>query len=323
MSLISESANYAPDSSRRPEEDLKHATNDLKEGRFIEGLRRLRFLQRVHPTLPEVNYELACCYDKLGRHKEAVYHLGRELEIQPKHEPAKRLAAFLSQALSPPRIPEEMAADQAWRSSVPREFLHSLQKRLHNFSYMGVPLLKNPFDLAIYSQLLWMLKPRTILEIGSESGGSALWFAHQLDAFYSECRIFSLDVIRVEKVSHPKIKFLEGDANDLARCHEIDWASDLKPPLLVIDDASHEASTCIRIADFIHPLLRSGDYFVIEDGIISDLYPESYPNATSGPHVAIQHLLNQHPGAYLIDRYYCDMFGYNATWCTNGFLKRI
>lgn len=59
------------------------------------------------------------------------------------------------------------------------------------------------------------------------------------------------------------------------------------------------------------------------DGIISDLYPEGYPNASSGPHVAIRDLLERHADAYVIDRIYCDMFGYNATWCTNVFLKRL
>lgn len=127
----------------------------------------------------------------------------------------------------------------------------------------------------------------------------------------------------MENVHHPRITFLEGDANDLGQTAHLDWTLDLKPPLLIIDDASHEAATCIRIADFIHPFLRRGDYFVIEDGVISDLYPEAYPNATSGPHLAVRHLLEQYRDAYLIDRFYCDMFGYNATWCTNGFLKRL
>jgi cephalosporin hydroxylase len=306
-----------------PEVILNQASTDWDEGKLMEALKLLRSLQRVHPHLPELNYQLARCYNQIGRHEEALSHLGRELEIQPNHELAKTLADFLSNALAPPQIPEDLTREQSWYSSVPRDFLRSLQNRLHNFSYMGVPILKNPFDLAIYSQLLWTLKPRTIVEIGSKSGGSALWFAHQLDAFRSECRIFSIDLIKVENVSHPRIAFLEGDANDLGRSEGIDWAADLEPPLLVIDDANHEASTCIRIADFIHPLLRSGDYFVVEDGIISDLYLEGYPNASSGPHLAIRHLLERHADAYIIDRVYCDMFGYNATWCTNGFLKRL
>jgi cephalosporin hydroxylase len=323
MSLTGEPAHSPLDISLPPKVILEQASTNLREGKLIDGLRLLRSLQRVYPELPEVNYRLACCYDKLGRHREALDHVGRELEIQPDHEAAKQLAAFLSKALAPPQFPQGIVAEQPWQSSVPRDFLRTLQKRLHNYSYMSVPLLKNPFDLAIYSQLLWRLKPRTIVEIGSESGGSALWFAHQLDAFQSECRIFSIDVIRVENVSHPRITYLEGDANELGRTEGIDWTSDLKPPLLVIDDANHEAATCIRIADFIHPLLRNGDYFVVEDGIISDLFPEVYPDGSSGPHLGIRHLLEKHHDAYEIDRFYCDMFGYNATWCTNGFLRRL
>jgi cephalosporin hydroxylase len=40
------------------------------------------------------------------------------------------------------------------------------------YTYRGVPMLKNPFDLALYLLLLWRLKPRTVIEIGSKSGGS-------------------------------------------------------------------------------------------------------------------------------------------------------
>src|SRR3984893_14144376 len=195
------------------------------ERKFVEAARLLRALRRLHPDLPAVNYRLACCYNELGRHGEALESAHQVLKIQPDHEPAKRLAVFLSEALSPPQITEEQVREQPWYSSVPRPFLKSLQNRLHNFSYMGVPLLKNPFDLAIYSQLLWALKPRTIVEIGSASGGSALWLAHQLDAFQFECRIFSIDVIRVENISHPRLAFLEGDANDLGRTEGIDWRS--------------------------------------------------------------------------------------------------
>jgi cephalosporin hydroxylase len=309
--------------SESPAHILTEAATRISEGNLVEALQRLRSLARIAPDLPEINYLLARCYNELGRHDEALDYLQRELKIQPNHGAAKELSEFLAEALSPPLASGQPTGEQYWRSSIPREFLKSLQRRLHNFSYMDVPLLKNPFDLAIYANLLWTLNPRTIVEVGSKSGGSALWFAHQMDAFRRECRIVSIDLVRVENISHPRIVFLEGDANHLEQTEGIDWASDLEPPLLIIDDANHEASTCMRIADFIHPLLRSGDYLVIEDGIISDLYPDAYPNASSGPHVAIRHILERYRGLYVIDRVHCDMFGYNATWSTNGFLKRI
>lgn len=306
-----------------PNDILGEASVLLSEGKLLQALDMLRGLQRTNPAMPEVNYTLARCYQQIGRHEQALESARRELKIRPDYEPAKQLAAFLSEALSPPEISERHARERPWHSSVPVEFLKSLQHRLHNFTYLGIPLLKNPFDLAIYSQLLWTLKPKTIVEVGSKSGGSAIWFAHQLAVFQPEFRVFSIDLLKVEDVTHPQVTFLQGDANDLGRTDGIDWESDLIPPLLLIDDANHQELTCIRIADFFHPLLRRGDYCVIEDGIISDLSPEAFPNASSGPHMAVRHLLKQYPDAYMIDRFYCDMFGYNATWCTNGFLRRL
>ncbi len=32
-------------------------------------------------------------------------------------------------------------------------------------------------DLAIYARLMWELKPRTVIEVGTAKGGSALWLA--------------------------------------------------------------------------------------------------------------------------------------------------
>ena len=134
--------------------------------------------------------------------------------------------------------------------------------------------------------------------------------------------IFSVDILKVEDVCHPKVTFLEGDADALGACRGI-VSQSLACPWLVIDDANHEAQTCVRIAEFFDPLLESGDYYVIEDGIISDLYPDAYPDFSSGPHTAVRHLLSLYPRQYEIDRNHCHMFGYNATWCTNGFLRKV
>lgn len=66
------------------------------------------------------------------------------------------------------------SVQRPWNTSLPRETLLSTQQSLHNYTYRGVPMLKNPFDLALYLLLLRRLKPRTVIEIGSKSGGSGL-----------------------------------------------------------------------------------------------------------------------------------------------------
>ena len=61
------------------------------------------------------------------------------------------------------------SVQRPWNTSLPRET--PLSSR---YTYRGVPMLKNPFDLALYLLLLRRLKPRTVIEIGSKSGGSGL-----------------------------------------------------------------------------------------------------------------------------------------------------
>jgi len=71
---------------------------------------------------------------------------------------------------------------------------------------------------------------------------------------------------------------------------------------------------------FFHPHLRPGEFIVTEDGIISDLVND--PDCNSGPHRALKEFLQLHPGEYDIAGEYCDFFGYNLTWCTNGWLRK-
>jgi cephalosporin hydroxylase len=61
-------------------------------------------------------------------------------------------------------------------------------------TYKGIPTGKCPFDLALYQEIIWDLKPGTILEFGSYKGGSALWVADMLRAFlFENTRLITLE----------------------------------------------------------------------------------------------------------------------------------
>ena len=60
--------------------------------------------------------------------------------------------------------------------------------------WRGTPLLKSLFDVSLYMMMLWDLKPRTIIEIGSASGGSALWMADLMACYGLDCEVYSLDL---------------------------------------------------------------------------------------------------------------------------------
>jgi len=89
----------------------------------------------------------------------------------------------------------------------------------------------------------------------------------------------------------------------------------------VIEDADHAYETSIAVLNFFHPWLRPQEYIIVEDGIISDL--SEIPDCNSGPHRALKEFLAQHREEYDIAADYCDFFGYNVTWCTNGFLCKV
>ena len=286
-----------------------------------EGLKLVWAAAAINPAPPELHFVEGLCLAAVGRHNEALEAFRRELARNPNHTAARAHYDDLERALSRPMIQQIPTHQRSWHTSVPRQTLLGIQHALHNYHYRGVPLLKNPFDFAIYPLLLWQLKPRTIIEIGSKSGGSAIWLADVLNNFGIDGHVYSVDIVRVTKVTHPRVIFLEGSGRSLGESFTVEFLQRLPRPLLVIEDADHAYETSIATLQFFHPLLRNGEYMVVEDGIISDL--SEVPDCNSGPHRALKEFLRQYPDDYEIDGNYCDFFGYNVTWCTNGFLKKV
>lgn len=177
------------------------------------------------------------------------------------------------------------------RSKLRKIDLESIQEGTLKFRYKGISCLKNPFDLALYFQLLFSLKPMTIIELGSASGGSASWFSDQTAALGLETSIFSLDITPPLDLKLDRVKFIQGDIDNL---------QDSELPEIL--------NNCVR------PLL------VIEDGIVFELGLEHYQD---GPVRAITEHIAKHGSVCYVDRTYCDFFGQNFTWATNGYIKYV
>jgi cephalosporin hydroxylase len=197
----------------------------------------------------------------------------------------------------------------------------SLQQGIMKYTYRGVPMLKCPFDLALYMQVIWDLKPRTILEFGSKSGGSALWLADVLTNFgLKETILRSYDIAPVTSLKDPRIDFLKVDVSRPQDFIDAQALDALPRPLLMIDDASHYYKDVLTLLTFFHPHLKRGDYVIVEDGIVDRLgIAEPYEG---GPLRAIREFLASHGDYYEIDRSRCDAFGRNVTWNVEGYIRR-
>jgi len=89
---------------------------------------------------------------------------------------------------------------------------------------------------------------------------------------------------------------------------------------MVVEDSSHLAGTAKAVLDSFDPWVRSGEYIVIDDGILSDMRVAHLYDG--GPLRAIEAFLLETADRYEVDRTLCDYFGTNVTWNVNGYLRR-
>lgn len=296
------------------------AMGELNRGNGVGALRLAESIAKVAPNCGGVNFLRVLCLNAVGRHEEALVAAEKELLINPSHAAARAQFEQLSIALKRKVHPALNPEQRSYHSKLDQETLKSIQNATHNYTYRGVSMIKNPFDFAIYPLLFWDVKPKTVIEIGSKCGGSALWFGDLMNNYGIDGHIYSIDIVKVDEVSHPRVTFLEGDGRNLAATLSADWIASLPRPLLIIEDADHSYETSSAVLKFFNPFIEAEEFIVIEDGIISDL--ENDGAANSGPHRALKEFISHNPGAYESCSKYSDFFGYNYTWCTNGFLKK-
>lgn len=170
--------------------------------------------------------------------------------------------------------------------------------------WRGVAMMKNVFDFAIYPALIAELNPKTIFEIGSGLGASALWFADLITANDIEGRVYSVDRSQ-SRLEHPRVTFCQGDCSDPVSLFDVDLLGSAPHPWLVVEDAHHNVEAVLQ---HIHRFLVPGDYLVVED--------------TDVKRPALRRFTGAHPGQYLVDTKFTDNFGRNATCAADSIFIR-
>lgn len=176
-------------------------------------------------------------------------------------------------------------------------------------SWRGVPLRKDPWDMSLYPMIIWELKPRTIIELGTASGASALWMADIISAFHLDTRIISADIDTTQrKAQDSRVEFVQFDMFKID--HEpfpVDL-SDLPHPWMVIEDSHANIAPLLEHFD---RYTTRGDYLIVEDTLNPKL------------HAQLEKFMEKHGNRYRVDTHYVDNFGYNNTWNWNGFLTCV
>jgi cephalosporin hydroxylase len=191
-------------------------------------------------------------------------------------------------------------------------------KRQH---YRRVRILKTPTDLWNYQEIFAERRIEWVIETGTRHGGSALYFADLLELAKAPGKVLTVDNDHsaLQLPGHGRIELILGDSADpelarrLARMLPAE-----RGPLFMILDSDHRAAHVARELEVLTPLLRAGDYLVVEDTCING-HPVR-PGFGPGPMEALVEFLARHPGQFARDVSREEKFGF--TCAPFGYLVR-
>ena len=198
----------------------------------------------------------------------------------------------------------------------PEFSLHGIDRGHHKVSYRGIKCVKCPLDYVMYQMLLFEVQPDLLIEVGSYMGGAAMYYADLMDiAGKGEIHSINIKDELDRRSMHPRIRFsFDGWEN-----YKLPEPGQYKT-VMVIEDSVHTYQNTLSVMKTFAPVVTVGSYLVVEDGIIEALgLAKEYGG---GPGRAIEEFLPENPN-FVIDHRWTDMFGKNATFNINGYLKRI
>ena len=221
------------------------------------------------------------------------------------------------------------------RSDIPVEAMKSQCMGRYIAEHRGCPLLKTADDMVIFQQLLWHLRPPTVIELGTFTGGSAIWMADMLHMMGVETQIYSMDIDLslieepVKKLKPENVTFLQGDSNAIEKTLTKEFLDGLPHPWLIVEDAH---TNLYGVLEYFSRFTSPGDYIVVEDMNpdiprqlgFGRIYPNvSYkPAGTAGLEI-LKKFLSDYSKEYAVDSFFTDFHGYNGTWNWHGYIRRM
>ena len=187
--------------------------------------------------------------------------------------------------------------------------------------WLGVPTVKIPFDLWVYQEIIFSLKPDIIVECGTAWGGSALFLACICEVM-NHGKVITIDVAALQysghdRPEHERIEYLIGPSTSQGIVDKIKSEIGADDKVMVILDSDHHKAHVLKEMKIYSELVSVGSYLIVEDTNING-HPV-LPSFGPGPMEAVEEFLESN-GNFIIDK---SREKFLFTLNPKGYLKKI
>ncbi len=226
-----------------------------------------------------------------------------------------------------------MAADKEFCALGRAWFTESFRHRYsYNFRWMGLPIIQYPADIIAMQELIWQIKPHTVIETGIARGGSLAFYASMLEMTGSGGHVIGVELAlgdenRKAIMSHPlshRIKLVDGSSIAVETIAKVKAIVGSNAPVLVVLDSHHDHDHVLAELRAYERFVKKASYIVVFDTVIEHLPENALGDRPWGPgnnpKSAIDVFLKEN-ARFEIDRSYDDKL--HLSVCPGGFLRCV
>eukprot|EP00758_Cryptobia_borreli_P010970 Tbor_TRINITY_DN5618_c1_g4::TRINITY_DN5618_c1_g4_i1::g.8467::m.8467 len=193
-------------------------------------------------------------------------------------------------------------------------------------SWMGVYVQQDPMDAFAIQDMIWRVKPDLIIEIGTNTGGGAIFYSTFMKVYNPKGKIVTLDIKDISNwntknnnrcvgcllaTEHPwwndgMITFIKGKVTnkDVQARIQREFVDKAKV-VMVIEDASHRYRGTLHNIEAAYKWITPGSYMLVQDTKMDRFVGglgKQKRNLKIGPMGAVDKFMEKHSDKFVIDR---------------------
>eukprot|EP00760_Papus_ankaliazontas_P001100 PhM_4_TR10384/c4_g1_i1/m.31108 len=199
-------------------------------------------------------------------------------------------------------------------------------RRFQYMSWLGVFIQQDPMDAFVIQEMLYRVKPDLVIEIGTNTGGGAIFYSSIMRAYNPDGKIVTLDVVPKPRnwnarnshncvgcimgPDHPwwsdgMIHYIHGRVTEQETRDKVQKFVDKAKTVLVIEDASHRYPDTLENIEATYHWVTPGSYLLVQDTKMDRFVTGlgvRHGKYKFGPMRSVDEFMMKHSDKFVIDR---------------------